>query len=148
MSSKKSSKKENKYISNINYPYEKTWDKLKHHVLFNLENINISTINGIRRTILSYVKTLAFRTEPYEKNDVKIIENDSKLHNQFICHRIGMIPIHFTDLESIFQIDDYEFIINVENNSKSNRIITTEDFKILKISTNEYLPKEKSRQSL
>ena len=126
-----------KYISSIEYPYAKTWDKKNTNVKFEISNLNTSTINAIRRTMISQTKSFGFRTEPYEKNDVNIITNDTSLNNQIICHRIGMIPIHITNED--FAIDDYEFIIDVNNDSNFPKTITTKDFKILQISTNKYL---------
>jgi len=126
-----------KYISSVAYPYTKTWDKTNTNVKFEITNINISTINAIRRTIISQTKTFGFRTEPYEKNTVNIITNDTALNNQIICHRIGMIPIHISSDD--FKIDDYEFIIDVSNSSNFPRTITSKDFKIVQISTNKNL---------
>ena len=132
--------KKNFYIENIKYPYQKTWDKTKTNVTFSFNNVPISIINGIRRTIISDIKTFAFKTEPFAKSNVKIIKNDSSLHNEFISHRIGMIPLNIIDEE--FNIDDYEFIIDEKNNTNFPKEITTEHFKILQISTNKLLSKE------
>jgi hypothetical protein len=134
-----------KYISSIEYPYSNTWDKNNTNVRFNFTNLNTSIINGIRRTTISQTKSFRFRTEPYEKNDVNIITNDTSLNNQIICHRIGMIPIHITNED--FAINDYEFIIDVSNDSNFPKAITTKDFKILQISTNKYLS-EKEVESI
>lgn len=128
------------FISSIEYPYSKSWDKTNTNVKFEVTNINVADINGIRRCIISQTESFSFRTEPYEKNDITIIKNETALNNQIICHRIGMIPIHIPDTK--FKIDDYEFIIEVENNNNYAKTITSEDFKILKISTNTYLSKE------
>lgn len=132
--------KKSKYIENIKYPYEKTWDKTKTYASFNINNISISLINGLRRTIISDIKTFCFRTEPYEKSDIKIIKNDSALHNEFITHRIGMIPLNI--IYNDFKYDEYEFIIDEKNNTNFPKEITSNDFKILKISTNTLLSKE------
>jgi len=126
-----------KYISSVDYPYTKKWDKDNTNVKFEITNINISTINAIRRTIISQTKSFRFRTEPYEKNDVNIITNDTALNNQIICHRIGMIPIHIQDND--FKIDDYEFEIDVSNDSNFPKTVTSKDFKVLQISSNKYL---------
>ena len=131
------SSKKTKYISSIEYPYTKTWDKNNTNVKFEITNINISTINAIRRNIISETKSFRFRTEPYEKNDVNIITNDTSLNNQIICHRIGMIPLHIQDND--FNIEDYEFEINVSNDTNFPKTVTSKDFKILQISSNNYL---------
>ena len=126
-------------ISNIKYPYEKTWDKTKTNIKLEVSNTNISMKNAIRRIMISNVPTFGFRTEPYDKSMVEVIKNDSPLHNEFISHRIGMIPINIVDDE--LKIDDYEFIIDEKNDTNFPKTITSGHFKILKVSTNEYLPK-------
>lgn len=56
-----------------------------------LKDIDPSTANAIRRTILSEVPTLAVE-------EVRITENSSSLYDEVIAHRIGLIPIK-TDLK-------------------------------------------------
>ena len=129
-----------KFLSNINYPHTKTWDKTNTNVSFEIENVNISFINALRRECITNVSTFGFRTEPYEKNQVNIIKNDTALNNQIICHRIGMIPLNITDEE--FNIDDYEFILDVKNDTNFPKWVKSNDFKIKKISTDTFLDKK------
>ena len=133
-------KKTNKihHITNIRYQYAKTWDKRNTHVEFELANINSSTANAIRRLMISHIKTVGFRTEPYTACQLDVKVNDTPLHNQFTLHRISMIPINVTKPE-VFDVDDYLFIINVSNNTNSIINITSEDFQIRQISTNKML---------
>ena len=147
MSEDKSIKKVNKphHITNIRYPYAKTWDKHNTHVEFELANIHFSTSNAIRRLMISSIKTVGFRTEPYKACDIKVIVNDTPLHNQFALHRISMVPINISKPES-FDVDDYLFIINVSNNTNSIISITTEDFQIKRISTNKMLSREEVKK--
>jgi len=128
------------HITNIRYPYAKSWDKLNTHIEFELANIHSSTANAIRRLMISTVKTVGFRTEPYTACDLKVIANDTPLHNQFILHRIAMVPIHIPKPEA-FDVDNYLFIINLSNNTNSTINITTGDFQIKEISTNRMLSK-------
>jgi DNA-directed RNA polymerase subunit D len=55
-----------------------------------LEDIDVSLANAIRRTILSEVPTLAVE-------EVRFIDNTSSLYDETIAHRIGLVPIK-TDL--------------------------------------------------
>ena len=126
------------HLTNLRYPHAKTWDKSSTYVEFEMANIHFSMANGIRRAILSQVKTVGFRTEPYKANLVDIKVNDTPLHNQIIAHRIGMIPVNVAN-PSKFDVDDYIFVINIVNDTNASRLITTEDFTIRQVSTNRYL---------
>ena len=88
---------------------------------FDLENVHPSYVNGIRRAILNNVDTIGFKTEPHNESDIIINENTSSLHNEFLLHRIGMIPINYPDPDS-FDADKYRFILDVENKSSSEII--------------------------
>ena len=143
--SRKSAPKKANHITNIRYPFAKTWDKRNTYVEFELANIHFSTANAIRRLMISHVKTVGFRTEPYKACDIKVLENDSPLHNQFSVHRLAMIPINVPNPDK-FNVDDYQFIIDVANNTNAVRNITSEDFQIKQISTNKFLPKEEVRR--
>ena len=144
MSEKKQKIKPN-HITNIRYPYAKTWDKHNTYVMFELANVDVSTSNAIRRTMTSSVNSVGFRTEPYESCDLKVFANDTPLHNQFILHRLSMIPINVPNPDK-FDVDDYLFIINVSNNTNSIISITTEHFEIKKISTNKMLSRDEVKR--
>ena len=137
MSEKKQKIKPN-HITNIRYPYAKSWDKNNTYVMFELANVDVSTSNAIRRTMTSSVNSVGFRTEPYESCDLKVFANDTPLHNQFILHRLSMIPINVPNPDK-FDVDDYLFIIELSNNTNSIMNITTEHFQIKRISTNKFL---------
>jgi DNA-directed RNA polymerase subunit D len=62
-----------------------------------LKDIDPSTANAIRRTILADVPTLAIE-------DVRISENSSSLYDETIAHRLGLIPIK-TDVK-LFNFKD------------------------------------------
>ena len=50
---------------------------------FSIQNIDVSIVNSIRRTIQSHVKNIAFffDAKSIENPDIEIIQNDSPLHN-------------------------------------------------------------------
>jgi DNA-directed RNA polymerase subunit L len=133
------------HITNIRYPHAKTWDKRNTYVEFELANVNVSTANAIRRIMIAHVKTVGFRTEPYKACELDIKQNDTPLHNQFILHRLAMVPINVPKPDS-FDADDYLFIINVENNTNTIKTITTEDFQIKQISSNKFLSKDEVKR--
>ena len=111
---------------------------------FTLSGVNVSIANAIRRTILSNIPTVIFRTAPYEENKANIMVNTSRLNNEILKQRLSCIPIHITDLEMPLQ--NYLMEVNVENLTDTIRFVTTEDFKIKNVTTNEYLSEKDTRK--
>ena len=105
---------------------------------FTISNINVSYINAIRRVILANIPVLVFKSEPYEKNNINIISNKTRLNNEIIKQRISCIPVHIDDIKN-FPYKDYIFEIDVKNNTQEILYITTNDFKIKNINNNSYL---------
>lgn len=99
------------------------------NISFNIKNTSYSLVNGLRRIILSEINTLKFRSEPYEKSDINILKNTCCLHNEFLAHRIGMIPINVTNLDD-FNTEEYIFKLSVKNTTNQNINVTTKDFKV------------------
>jgi DNA-directed RNA polymerase II subunit RPB3 len=69
-------------------------------VKFTMSNVNVSIANSIRRTILSDIPTVVFKTAPYEENKANIIANTSRLNNEIIKQRLSCIPIHVKEIDS------------------------------------------------
>ena len=108
------------YISNIQHQDNET--------SFSFNNINNSLVNALRRIIISELNTVGFR---YQENstDIKIINNTTKFHNEYIAHRISMIPIHGANSSS-FDINKYKFVVNKKNTSTNKMYVTSEDFEV------------------
>lgn len=138
-------KKGNKFISNIQYPYHDTWDKRKDTVTFDIENVHNSLTNSIRRCALSKVPTVGFIGTPYNKSSIKIHVNNTPLHNEFLIHRISMVQINYKKVE---QYDEDEFQYEIDEINDTNEImdITTEHFKVKRLSNNQYLSYEDTRK--
>jgi len=102
---------------------------------FDIDNIDKSLVNAIRRIAISEIPTIAFKTEPITENDIHIIVNKSSLHNEFLSHRIGMTPIHIheNDIDTYEYNSNYTFILDINNNTDEIIEVTTEDFKIKKL---------------
>ena len=107
---------------------------------FTLSGVNVSFANGIRRTILSDIPQIVFRTTPYEENTCNITKNTSRFHNEIIKQRLSCIPIHIKDLN--MPIENYNLELDVENNTDTTIYVTTKDFKIKNLLTEKYLNKE------
>ena len=71
---------------------EQTSDSLK----FNVENIDVSLANSLRRIMISEVPCMAIEL-------VKIINNTSCLNDEYIAHRLGLIPLLSA------RVDEFQF---------------------------------------
>ena len=99
---------------------------------FDVYNLNSSICNAIRRIIISEIETIGFRFTFDEDSDIKIIKNTSALHNEFLGHRLSLLPIKYPPEEiSNYAKDSLEFIIDVVNNSNNIIDVTSKDIKIL-----------------
>jgi DNA-directed RNA polymerase subunit L len=101
---------------------------------FDVINANSAFVNTLRRIIISHVKTISFDTTDYENSDLKIIDNTSSFHNEFLLHRLGLIPIYGNP--DVYDPSKYKFSLNIENTSSELMNITTEHIKVLNIETN------------
>lgn len=112
---------------------------------FTLSNVNVSIANAVRRTVLSDIPTVVFKTTPQEENRAKIIMNTSRLNNEILKQRLSCIPIHIEKL-NIKSLENYLLEVNVENNTNDSIIyVTTEDFRIRDISEDRLISKEDSK---
>ena len=112
---------------------------------FTLSGVNVSIANAIRRVILSDIDTVIFRTTPNEKNKANIVTNTTRLNNEIIKQRLSCIPVHIKDYED-FPFKNYIMEVNVENNTDTLMVVTTEHFKIKDISSGKYLDEDKTRE--
>ena len=112
---------------------------------FTLSGTNVSIANGIRRTILSDIPTLVFRTTPYERNKCVITANTSRFTNEMVKQRLSCIPICVSDIES-FPMKTHIMELRVENTSDTDITVTTHDFKIKNTETGEYLSNTKVQE--
>ena len=104
----------------------------KNRYCFNIHNVDLSIINALRRIILSDINVVGFDGEIHPSLTIEI--NDGPLHNEIMLHRLGLIPIYFSETETDeFVSDDYEFSLDVQNNDVVIINVTTHDFKITKM---------------
>ena len=96
---------------------------------FLAEDVDCSLLNALRRIIIGEVPTIGFRTEYGRESDIKIIKNTSALHNEFLAHRLSLIPIHYTNFDD-FNPDKYLFVLKKQNNTNRTMDITTEHIEI------------------
>jgi DNA-directed RNA polymerase subunit L len=111
---------------------------------FTLSGVNVSIANAIRRTLLSDIQQVVFRTSPYEENKANITINTSRFNNEILKQRLSCIPIHIKDLN--IPLKNYIVEVDVENNTDSIMYVTTEHFKIKNVEKNTYLSEKDTRE--
>ena len=114
-------------------------------LLFTLSGVNVSLANAIRRTILSDIPLVVFRTTPYEQNKANIIANTSRLNNEILKQRLSCIPIHIKDIDG-FPLKNYQLEVNVENITDTMMYVTTENFVINDLVTGKPIDEAKNRE--
>lgn len=105
-----------------------------YEISFEIQDVDLSVVNSLRRVILSEIKNVGFHFDPNdfsEEKDIKIITNNTPLHNEFLQHRIALIPIHITPLElESWDENKYTFVINKVNNTGSLLNVYSNDIQV------------------
>ncbi len=131
-------------LLNLQFPYQDTWDVSQNHLTLELKNVDLSFVNSLRRLVLSNIPAVSFNVRPIETSQMTIYKNNTPFENEFISHRMGLIPIHLN--ADTFDPADYSFVINKENPTKDFMEVTSEDIQIIKLSENRTLSKEQTRK--
>jgi DNA-directed RNA polymerase alpha subunit len=114
---------------------------------FVLSGLNVSIANGLRRTILSDIPLIVFRTSPTSENKCIITTNTTRLNNEVIKQRLSCIPIHIKKQEQEeFPFQQLIMEVNVENTTDNIMFVTTEDFVIKDKTTGKSLPMDDIRK--
>ena len=101
---------------------------------FTIQDVNLSLVNAIRRVILSEFPTVGFNTDDYLNSDLKVITNTSSINIEYILHRLGLVPIHITNIKS-FSPSKYKFIIDKQNTTNVNISVKSNDIKVINLET-------------
>jgi DNA-directed RNA polymerase subunit L len=100
---------------------------------FTMSNVNVSIANGLRR-ITSEIPIIVFRTSPHEKNKAEFEINTTRMNNELLKQRLSCIPI-YADLD--FPINKYILVVDKQNKTNTVEYVTTADFTIVDIETNQ-----------
>lgn len=99
---------------------------------YEISQSNTAIVNSLRRIIISEIPTISIQY-------VKLIENSTNFFSEFICHRIGLIPLIYEgdindikdkkncDCESECKLCKLEINVNIKNDTNNLRYFTSED---------------------
>ena len=87
-----------------------------------------SIVNSLRRTLMSEIPAIAFRIDEEQPKDIVIETNNTSLHNEFIMHRLAMVPIYLDPKDYEKQ---YLFYLNIKHDGNDPfKFVTTDDINI------------------
>lgn len=94
---------------------------------FEINGVDVSIVNCVRRVILAEYPTVAIAFDPYigTNNDITFEKNTSALHNEILGHRISLLPVHLDTIG--FDPMEFSFRIDVTNRSKEGLWVTSKD---------------------
>ena len=127
--------------------YFKNFVLEKETLTLDVHKLKTSFCNALRRIMISEIETLGFRSSYDEDSDIKIEVNTSALHNEYLGHRISLLPIIYPPKDiSSYVKDKYEFYIDVVNNKEHPIDVTSKDITILDKSTGKMLSETETRK--
>ena len=92
-------------------------------VKFELLNVDLAIGNALRRIMISEVPTMAIDL-------VEVKENTSALHDEFIVHRLGLVPLKCpADQQSSHHIDKFVFAEDCQCPSMCDKCTVKFNFK-------------------
>jgi DNA-directed RNA polymerase II subunit RPB3 len=81
------------------FPKIKVISYSKYTIKFELYNTDLAVANALRRIMIAEVPTMAIDL-------VEIRENTSALHDEFIAHRLGLVPLFCPNIEAFAYHED------------------------------------------
>lgn len=108
---------------------------------FQIDNVDLAYVNAFRRILLAEIPTVGIAFDPLsDKNpDLSIHVNTSSLHNEFLAHRISLLPLCFDENE-VAQFDPSKYTFRLTKHNTGHQIlpVTSRDIDILDEDGNRY----------
>ena len=102
-------------------------------IQFVIQDVDVSYINAVRRIILAEIPNVGFYFDPYDthRQDIDIKSNTGVLHNEFLAHRISLIPLCFDENEiASFDSTQYKFVLKKKNTSVTMINVTSQHIEV------------------
>lgn len=99
------------------------WKKYHSDLIKNGHYLDTSFVNGLRRYAIGKINTLAFEYSPTPmlKDYIIFEKNTSNMNNDFIGHRIGLVPVNIVGIKYILLI----YKIMIGHHAEFDEILTT-----------------------
>jgi DNA-directed RNA polymerase II subunit RPB3 len=118
---------------------EDTLPQRPNKLSFVIEDVDVSVVNALRRTVLSNIPNVAF--DASDPESIHIMQNTCSLHNEFLSHRLSMVPLCFApELIDDGRALKYRFTLKKANNTNTMLAVTSADFEIEDAATGRKLP--------
>lgn len=101
---------------------------------FDIRDVDLCIVNALRRAVMADVQTVAIAfdpTEPKSERDagIQFLKNTGVLHNEFLGHRISMVPLGFEERQVAgYDPALYKFVLKKKNQGDEVIDVTTGDF--------------------
>ena len=101
---------------------------------FDVIGVDLCVVNALRRVVMADVTTVAIAfdpTAPKAERDagIQFFKNTGVLHNEFLGHRISMVPLGFEERRiSGYDPAQYKFVLKKKNQGDEVVDVTTADF--------------------
>jgi len=119
-------------MSEIEKPHLSQFRNDGDSLTFRIENVNVSIVNGLRRTFLADIPVFCIHPD-----DITVSKNTTRINNEILKQRIACIPVHMTYVSS--KLPNYELELVVENTEMHPKYVYTSDFRIRRVDTGKYL---------
>lgn len=103
-------------------------------IKFRLEPTQVSYANTLRRSMITDVETVGFKsdiTDTGTTSDIIITKNSTPMSNEMLAHRIGLIPLHIKR-PTEWNPSEYTFKLNVVNDSTIPLDVVAADIQVYK----------------
>tara|TARA_B110000208_G_C11800782_1_gene442142 strand:+ start:5941 stop:7185 length:1245 start_codon:yes stop_codon:yes gene_type:complete len=88
------------------------------------DGLEKSIVNSLRRVLLTEIPCVAFRVDEGKPMDMKMEVNNTSSHNEFLLHRISLIPLY---IDPLTYNKDYLFQLQVKLDSREPFLFVTSD---------------------